>query len=338
MTKGLRPSPARTAHTDTVRGLACIMLVAYHVVGPDRFTGMRVGDHSVYRTALANGPELWRMPLFTFLSGFVYAYRPVSAGDVGPFIAKKARRLLIPLVVVSTIAALVQSVVPSTNSPIDLADLWRIYIWPFGVYWYLHALFLIFLVMVVLDRLALLATRSRFAVVFLAAIALFFAAPHAPGMFGLGYAIYLLPFFLWGVGVNRFGDLVAAGAGRAIAMAVGVAAVIATIVVLGLDVDIAHDRLSVFGLVVGLCVTLGVQTWRMTNPWLARLGTFSYAVYLFHVFGSAGARIVVRRVIDVTPVVFAASLAGGLLVPIAIALLARRHPWPRLLLLGEVGR
>ena len=311
------------------------MLVAYHVIGPDPLTGMRVGDHSLYRTALANGPELWRMPMFTFLSGFVYAHRPVSAGNVGPFVAKKARRLLIPLVVVSTIAALVQSVVPSTNAPIDLHDLWRIYIWPFGVYWYLHALFLIFLVMVVLDRFALVATTRRFAVAFLASVALFFAAPHAPGTFGLGYAIYLLPFFLWGVGVNRFGRLLEGGVGRGIAMAVGGAGVIATILVLGFDADIAHDRLSVFGLVVGLCVTLGVQTSRLSNSWLARLGTYSYAVYLFHVFGTAGARIVVGKVVHVTPVVFVVSLSGGLLVPIAIALLARRNPWSRLLLLGE---
>jgi len=311
------------------------MLVAYHVIGADRTAGMQVGDHSIYRTAFANGPELWRMPMFTFLSGFVYAYRPVSLGAARSFVAKKARRLLVPLVVVSTVAALVQSAVPSTNRPIDLHEIWRIYIWPFGVYWYLHALFLVFLVMVVLDGLGALATLSRYAVVLSAAVALFFAAPHAPGMFGLGSAIFLLPFFLWGVGVNRFGRPVAAGPGRRIALVLGVVGVVATIAVLGFDVGIAHDRLSVFGLVVGLCVTLGLQTWRVTNPWLARLGAYSYAVYLFHIFGTAGARIVVRRVVDVTPVVFVVSLAGGLLVPIVIAVLARRHPWSRLLLLGE---
>ena len=74
---GPRATATSTLHLDTIRGLACLLLVTYHVVGPDRFTGMRVADGSFYRTVLADGPLLVRMPLFTFLSGFVYAYRPV---------------------------------------------------------------------------------------------------------------------------------------------------------------------------------------------------------------------------------------------------------------------
>ena len=311
------------------------MLVAYHVVGPDRFTGMRVADTSMYRTVIADGPLLIRMPLFTFLSGYVYAYRPVRSRRVGTFVSKKVRRLLIPMVVASTVAALLQSVVPSTNAPIDLSELWRIYIWPFGHYWYLPALFIIFVAMVVLDRFRLIETPRSFLVALAAASGLYFLAPHAPTVFGLDFAMYLSPFFLWGVGVHSFGQRARSRTGRGIAITIGLLAIAANVIVLWLDVDVSPDRISPLGLVVGLCATLGIAVLGLSSRWLARLGTYSYAIYLYHVFGTAGSRILVRKVIDASPVIFTLSLLGGVIFPIVVAEAARRNRWSRLMLLGE---
>src|SRR3954451_22202707 len=102
-TRAAQHHPVSRLQTDTVRGIACLMLVAYHVVGGTRASGMGVGAGSYYRILIVDGPVLVRMPMFTFLSGFVYAYRPVRNGEVGTFVTKKVRRLLIPMVVVSTI-------------------------------------------------------------------------------------------------------------------------------------------------------------------------------------------------------------------------------------------
>ena len=71
----------------TLRGIACVLVVAVHVVGWSPTTGMHVGEGTFYRNLVDLFAPL-RMPLFTFLSGFVYAYFPVMTGRVAPFATK----------------------------------------------------------------------------------------------------------------------------------------------------------------------------------------------------------------------------------------------------------
>ena len=60
----------------TLRGIACLLLVAFHAIGSSSASGLHVADSSVYRH-FTNLFVHIRMPLFTFLSGLVYAYRPL---------------------------------------------------------------------------------------------------------------------------------------------------------------------------------------------------------------------------------------------------------------------
>ena len=86
----------------TLRGLACLLLVGFHVIGYSTTSGMAVPDDSGWRL-FANLFTPLRMPLFAFLSGFVYAYRPVQPGQEGRFARKKLVRLWLPLLTVTTI-------------------------------------------------------------------------------------------------------------------------------------------------------------------------------------------------------------------------------------------
>lgn len=111
----------RNIPVDTLRGLACIMLVACHVIGLTPETGLRLHEGTLKdANALL---ACIRMPLITFLSGLVYAWRPFS-GDWKPFINGKIRRLIIPMLVIGTTFALFQAFTPGTNhqepSPIAL--------------------------------------------------------------------------------------------------------------------------------------------------------------------------------------------------------------------------
>ena len=96
-----------------LRGLACLMLVLYHVVGSDPERGLRVTDGGL-RLAV-DGLAAVRMPLFALLAGVLYGWRPQASW---PALADKARRLLIPVVTVGTLFALVQSAVPGTNKQV----------------------------------------------------------------------------------------------------------------------------------------------------------------------------------------------------------------------------
>jgi len=54
---------------ETLRGLACILLVLYHVVGSDPAQGLMLADG--WLRWLNDGLAYLRMPLFTFLSGWI---------------------------------------------------------------------------------------------------------------------------------------------------------------------------------------------------------------------------------------------------------------------------
>ncbi|MBK6454153.1 MAG: acyltransferase family protein [Proteobacteria bacterium] len=66
---------ADSERVQALRGFACILLVAFHVIGAHSDSGMVVADDSWWRT-FSNIFTPLRMPLFTFLSGFVYGYGP----------------------------------------------------------------------------------------------------------------------------------------------------------------------------------------------------------------------------------------------------------------------
>jgi peptidoglycan/LPS O-acetylase OafA/YrhL len=322
---------------DTLRGLACLLLVGYHVVGATSASGMRVADDSFYRTVLADAPLLVRMPLFTFLSGFVYAYRPVRLDSAVTFVRGKVRRLLIPLVVAGSAFVVLQSLVPTNAAPIDLVDIWRIYIWPYAHYWYLHALFVIFALMVVLDGYRLMSTVGRWAACFAVSVPLFLFGSSLPSFFGLDQAAYLLPFFLWGLAAQRFKELLTPTRRTAIvgvAFALFVLAQLAT----AADWSLPHTRDSALGLLVGTTGTLALQQLQPRSRRLAQIGVYSYAIYLYHVFATAGMRWALGRVTDVQPVHFVAGLTAGIALPIVVYLIAVRHPMTRLLLLGQTTR
>jgi fucose 4-O-acetylase-like acetyltransferase len=313
---------SRKLSIDTLRGLACILLVAHHVIGHDTTAGLRLRpDHILPQVneILA----LLRMPLFSFLSGFVYAWRPYS-GDAGGFLKGKVRRLLVPMLLVGTLFAVMQANTPGANaSEYD----WRLlHIVPVAHYWFLESLFVIFMLTVLLERLALLATPDRFAMVWLVAGMLYLADPM-PYHFGLQGATYLLPFFLLGLGSNRFGERLP----RGLVMGLAAAMIAGLSLYLLLAAQAMPHRTQLTALLISACTCLFLVRTHVELRWLAWIGIYSFAIYLFHTMFSAGTRILLLQLsVTSVPVLFTLGLVAGVLGPIAAAMILRRVPWGHL--------
>jgi hypothetical protein len=328
-------SSGRNDHIDTARGAACLLLVMYHAIGDTPVSGLRLEDGSHWRH-LASLLVYVRMPLFAFLAGFVYGLRPLT-GDAGHFLAGKARRLLLPMLVVGTLFAVVQSLIPSTNASLrSLTQDWAfLHIVPVAHYWFLESLFIILLAIVILEPLGVLADAVPFSTVLTAAIAMCLFNV-LPWYFGISGAAYLLPFFLCGLGCHRFhidGPLVVRAA---MAILVGTLGYLSA----GLMGWIAMpERNSIAGLLLGVSISFIMvrASWRLKL--LSFIGASAYAVFLFHPFFTAATRMLLHCLhISEVNLMVLATIGVGIAGPILLGSLVRRFALTRAFLLGEPWR
>ncbi|WP_164983978.1 acyltransferase family protein [Cellulomonas endophytica] len=324
-----------------LRAVAIVLMVSGHIIGaPD--TGLRLPEGSGWRVA-----NMWlesvRMPLFAALSGFVYAMRPpVPASGLPGLVRGKARRLLVPLVVVGTLFWLTQTLVPGTNSG-GSTPLWRVYLFPYEHFWFLLSLFVIFLAVGVLDAAGLLrTTRALGVAVAVAAVLAVVTSAHGWwNLLSLDGALNLLPFFLLGVLLCRHGSGPMTRRGPLAAAAVATAALLGVQTWLRLpDPEAEGLGLDALGVVVGV---LAVVTLVAVRPVLGRsrllvwVGPFVFGIYLFHSFATAGTRIVLGRLGfgEAIPLVFALSLLAGIVFPILLRVTVGRVGWLSWALFGE---
>jgi fucose 4-O-acetylase-like acetyltransferase len=319
----------RDGRIDTLRGLACVLLVIFHVVGQDAHSGLRLPDDDLLRQ-VNDVLAYVRMPLFSLLSGYVYAWRPYTGG-AGGFIRGKARRLLVPVLTVGTAFAVLQSVVPGTNGHVQAWHL--LHIVPVSQYWFLQSLFCIFVVVLVLEQAGLLRTPIRFAGVFLAVVVLHHANP-LPDHLGLAGMTYLLPYFMAGLWANRFGAMPSRMA--LLGAAGGVFALLGLAHWAGAAALPARN--SGPALVLGLSSGLFLLRAGLRLGGLAWIGTHSFAIFLFNSMCAAASRIAWTSAWGQevsTAVLLVSGVACALFGSIAIESLIRRGPPWALWAIGE---
>ncbi len=323
----------RTSYNvNELRGLACFLLVAYHVVGVPG-SGMEVGDDSWYRYVTSSFEPV-RMPLFTFISGLVYAYRPAGADRLAPFYGKKLRRLLIPFVTISTLFYLMQAVTPGAHGAYAPSEMWRIYVYSYAHFWYLQALFLIFLPVGLLDAFGITTRPLPFALLFAAALAAGMTLSVPDNPFSINEAMILLPHFLLGVAFTRFPALFRRPE-------------VVGLTVAGLALSIGMHQMALFQhhalawsdpvpMLCGMCGAMVLLRVMPSSAVFRRIGGHSYSIYLHHAFFTAGMRVVMHRLHLPDLAVFTAALAAGIAGPMLLEALASLRPITRVALVGKV--
>jgi len=315
----------RNIPVDTLRGLACIMLVAYHVIGITPETGLRL-----HEGPLKQANELLayiRMPLFTFLSGLVYAWRPLK-GDWQSFLKGKIRRLIIPMLVIGTTFALFQAFTPGTNR--QITEWYYLHLKPVAHFWFLEALFIIFILVIPLERHKILYTRQGFAIVWLISATAYIANIGTP-WFSIAGAFYLFPYFLAGLYCTRFPLQLSH---PKTAGYIAITAIAIFLILYGHEYG--GTRRSLNALIIGTIACISLLLTKAESKPLAAIGNYSYAIYLFHVFFTAASRILLTKTgITDTWLLFIAGTAAGITGPIIIERLADKNKTTRTLLLGK---
>lgn len=332
------PLKEKNLSIESMRGIAILLVVIGHVIGSAPDGGMKIDFPSPWRY-IYMCIDYIQMPLFTAIAGWVYSLKPVGAVSLGRFAGGKFKRLLVPMATVSTLYFIVQYLVPGTNNKEALCDIWRIYLFPYTIFWYLQSLFLIFIAVSVLDRSGFMATRDRWSIV-LAFSSLMYVMQavvipyEVPNVFSFKGALDQLPYFVAGVGIQRFGAGIYAGGKKYFI-------VLAIIGIAVLQLKWFHPHffpelykcLLPLWLIPKLFILLSLK-WK--NRFFIYFGTYAYSIYLFHGFGTSGGRIILSYLgIHERVLVFTVALAVAVFVPIAADRILSRSRLLGMLLLGK---
>ncbi len=142
----------RDVLADQLKGYACLLVLFGHVL-----IGIRTAEN-LTTPAFARITEefIWtfHIDLFMFLSGYVYSITGGAAagGSRTRFIAKKFLNLGIPYLLFSVVYICVNALTPGVNNAGSLRDLLYLPIRPVAQYWFLFALFWLFVLWALLSR------------------------------------------------------------------------------------------------------------------------------------------------------------------------------------------
>ncbi|TVV71262.1 AMP-binding protein [Sphingomonas solaris] len=338
-TAGPRTGRRLLSRVDTVRGFACLLIVAFHFVGMAPDDGMRVALDSHWHYVM-NSFAMVRLPLFTALAGYIYGAMPASRDGFGRFIGRKAKQLLIPMV----FATIVYLVLRRLSDGRDESIAWA-FLGGYRHLWYLETLVTIFAIVGLID--VWLKPGARGLLVLLAGGVT--ACLLLPGveLFHFTNTLFMLPFFVWGVLLYRRPELLGSR------ITLGVAAVVLAGALLiqqlsmngiGITGDWAilraPESLSFAGVLPWFAgcaaIVVLIHLFPRFTP-LERIAGYSYAIYLWHPLANNAVQMVMRRIdLHNDLLFFAVGVGGGALLPIALQIVVVR--WFPRLSLPVVGR
>jgi acyl-coenzyme A synthetase/AMP-(fatty) acid ligase/surface polysaccharide O-acyltransferase-like enzyme len=321
----VRRSEARLANLDTLRGLACIMIVAVHVVGVSATEGLELGLDSPWHVVMRN-LEFIRLPLFTILAGIFYAAMPASRlGWVG-FMRRKLEQFLPPLIFATLAFWVLRRLVYGLDE-----DLVHAFVDGYLHLWYLDSLLLIFAIAAAADLLdrrlpgALLASAGLVAIIY-------FIVPKVD-ILHLHNTLFLYPFFAAGIALYRYPSIVESRASLPLALLLTFAHPIAFNLVGTTFPGTLPDVL--LGWLSGCAVAIVLLRLMPRIGALETISIFSFTIYLWHPAASALARTALQFTgIQTVWLLFVVCLAAGVIVPIGLHRFADRLPAAGRLLKG----
>ncbi len=313
--------PARDRRIDLCYVIGILLVVAGHSGADERFAS----------TALFRWIYAFHMPLFFALSGYLFRYgggtRRIAAGT---FVRRRARRLLVPLAVWTTLVFIPKGLLSAyAMRPSELS--WAAYLHaflypadnPIRPYWFLEVLFEVSLAGYAVDRIV----RGRPAA--LAAVAAACIAVNrllAP----TGGELLMLPDVLWYTGFFLLGAVACdvrawlwPRLSRMSSLLVWGAASLAT---LRFPSHAAAPFYAVAGILfVASCAALAVDR-RSRLPLADDLRRYTFTIYLLHVLPIGLLRGLLYPCLAVDPALFSVLLfLSGVIVPRAVGRAACRR-------------
>lgn len=305
---------------DLLKGYACFLVVFGHVI-----MGIRKGGITIPFGTLELELFIWtfHVGLFMFLSGYVYNITGgwKSKGTRVKFIIHKLLNLAIPYLIFSIIYILINTLIPSTNTQMEVSDI--LYLWkePVAQYWFLYALFMLFLIWTVMSKFL----KNWQITIFMAII----------GMVGYFYnfsfgildsAISMAIPFGVGTCLSKFYvDKIAES--KKIALIITHIVVTLLVILIGVNNYFVDKLDCLLGIFSSIALISILQKSKIIKKTLEKINKKSFPIYLLHTIFTAGIRIVLIKIgIENYVIHVLLGLLFGFICPYIISSITEKHP------------
>jgi len=323
---------------ECLRGIAIILVVLGHVIGGKPEYGLQLPEDSAYRYFLYDWLIHIRMPLFTVISGYVYAMRPINDFSTIPkFLIRKSRRLLIPFLVAASLFFFFQELKDGRGLSEIFIHSWHVYIDGHVQYWFIQGIFLVFLLVAILDGFGWSTDFRQWLAVIVGVVGIYSLNLPLPSLFAIDHIPFLLMFFLFGLGLYRFEPQLVQNSRL----------LILTILLFGagfLAQQYMYFRLpnllknydQLFTLLIGGSGTFLLIHFRLHNHLFAKLGNYAYEIFLYHIFGVVIMRMLLYHLNIIHPVLhICLELLAGLFFPLCIKWVVLKSPYINQIVFGD---
>lgn len=317
---------------ESLRGVAIILVLGLHISADAPLQPVQ----ELY-SYIAYTFQNVRIPLFTVISGYLYSVRPIVSNKVFVFFQGKARRILLPFFAVATAEYLATSLAPSVNNPTPIQNIWRIIVFPYEHYWFLQAIFVVFIVTAIIEiKGGLESFKSWMVMFYITLIPFVFFPSERFQIFAIGPAFYILPYFILGIGINRYRyqffarkKLIFFGAIFLISF------LLHQVLWFESDLQIGGKR-TVLGLLLSVSACILLFYIRRPVRGLNFIGAYAFSIYLYQGFGTAiGRRVMEQAFPDGNPhLYFFVVLSSGVCVGILAEMIFRKNKVLRNFMLG----
>ncbi len=314
---------------DYAKGFGIILVVYGHLLSSAYHGGIQVPQHFF---ALSDSIVYsFHMPLFFFLAG-LFAESSLQKRGTRAYVIDKFARLAYPYFVWSILQVSVEVIFSNqTQLGATVKDVLAVPYQPWGQFWFLYALFLMYMVHVVLSKF------GRFSTLLMAALGLaFFFYPVMTSQFALpGFSVHFI-FFVGGIWFRKHLENPVEWTSMP-SVAIGLLLLFIASAFYVFEYAIEPVRLagSLHPLYFLFLSTLGIAAFTVLSMYLARisklqifriLGKYSLPIYLVHMLAGVGLRMVLLNLFHIQNwiVHILAGVSFALLAPIVLQIAATR--------------
>tara|TARA_B100000941_G_C28490866_1_gene547866 strand:- start:560 stop:1576 length:1017 start_codon:yes stop_codon:yes gene_type:complete len=285
---------------DYAKAIGIILVVYGHVIRGIFKAGLPI-DTDFYRLS-DSIVYSFHMPLFFALSGLFF-YKSLSKRGVAGLIGSKIDTVIYPYLIWSIIQGVIEASLSSyTNGNVTYREVFSLLWQPRAQFWFLYALFIIFVVASVL--FSKLSVKSILPVFVFAALLYIFQSKYSSNYF-VFFITNNLVYFVFGMLLNQWNRIDILSSGKmVIATAAGF---ILSQYVFHFVLELTYGQKGLLSLLLALIsilfvVSLSMYLARKPAQWFLQVGASSMAIYVMHILAGSGVRVILSKFLEVNSV------------------------------------